>query len=110
MHKLAQYIKEREGFDSIVTDNGFASYLISGEECYIKDIWVSPDYRKSNIAASMADQIAEHAKLMCCKYLTGTVCPTTNNSTESVKVLLAYGFKLHSSINNGIYFRKDLYG
>jgi ribosomal protein S18 acetylase RimI-like enzyme len=108
MHHLAAYLKERENFDAIVVEHGFASFCINGEECYIKDIWVHPDFRNSHLAAGMANIIAENAEKAGCKYLTGSVMPSANNSTESVKVLLAYGFKVHSAINNGIIFRKDL--
>ena len=108
MQQIAAYFKEREGFDSIVREEGFASYRIQGEECYIRDIWVHKDFRKKGIAAEMADDIARLAIAQGCKYLTGSVSTTANGSTESVLVLLAYGFKIHSVVQYGIYFRKDL--
>lgn len=108
MRQLAEYIKEREGFDSIVTDEGFATYKVMGEECYIRDIWVQKDYRKGHVATEMADEIAAIARRNGCKYLSGSVCTTANNPTASVKILLAYGFEVHSAIQNGILFRKDL--
>lgn len=108
MKQLAEYFKEREGFDSIVTDEGFASYRFAGEECYIRDIWVSHDYRKKRVAADMADAIAERARKHGCKYLTGSVNTLANNATASVKVLLAYGFQIHSAIQGAILFRKEL--
>ncbi len=108
MQKLLDYFKEREGFDAIITDEGFASYKITGEECYIRDIWVHRDFRKKGIASEMADDIAEIAKKAGCTYLTGSVSTTANNSTESVLVLLAYGFKIHSVVQYGIFFRKEL--
>lgn len=108
MHQLAAYLKEVEDFDSIVTEGGFASYRISGEECYIKDIWVSRDFRNRDIASVMADQISELAKKLGCKYLSGSVSTLAKNPTASTKVLLAYGFKISGAINGGILFRKDL--
>lgn len=108
MQQLALYLKEREGFDSIITDEGFACYRISGEECYIKDIWVAPDFRKSHIASKMADQITWIAKKSSCKFLTGSVAIGANNPETSIKVLLAYGFKLSGLVNGGIIFRKDI--
>lgn len=108
MHQLAAYLKEREGFDCIVTDEGFASYRISGEECYIRDIWVHPDHRNKRIATDMADDISRIALRYHCKFLTGSVDTTRGNPTASVEVLLAYGFKIFSAIQGGIYFRKNL--
>jgi ribosomal protein S18 acetylase RimI-like enzyme len=108
MHRLAAYLKEREGFDCIVMDEGFASYRIAGEECYIRDIWVHSDYRQKNIASLIADRI-EHAAIQSgCKYLSGSVSTTANHATESCKVLLAYGFEVYGAVQDGIFFRKEL--
>ncbi len=108
MQLLAHYLKERQGVDSIIRDEGFATYKINGEECYIQDIFVYPDYRQKGIASEMADDIARIAISKGCKYLTGSVDTTTNKAHESVLVLFAYGFKIHSAVQYGIFFRKDL--
>lgn len=108
MDQLASYFKELEDFDSIVAPEGFASYRVNGDECYIKDIWVHPDYRKQSFASHIADNIAEIAKKAGCKYLTGSVYINIKNPTLSTKVLLAYGFEIHSLVPNGIIFRKAL--
>ena len=108
MYQLASYLKEREGIDSLVTEKGFVSYIIAGEECYIKDIWVNKDFRKLGVAAALADQVVEIALKQGCKFLSGTVVPSATGSTDSLKVLLAYGFTLHSASNNFIVFRKEI--
>lgn len=102
------YIKERENVEVLETTEGFATYSIKQPECYIKDIYVKPEFRQKHIASKLADKISVLAREMGCKYLTGSVSPITNNSTESLKVLLGYGFRLHSSQHNIIYFIKDL--
>lgn len=105
---MAAYIKEREGFESLITDEGFASYRILGEECYLKDIYVYPDYRKQGVASEIADEIAALAKKEGCKFLTGSVCTTAKNPTDSTAVLIAYGFKITATVQNGILFRKEI--
>ena len=108
MGKFASYLKEREGVNLIETDKGFAIYSITGEECYIRDIWVSEEHRKAGVASAIADQVVIKAKEAGCKLLTGSVCPAANGSTASLKVLLGYGMKLHSSAPNLIIFTKDI--
>lgn len=108
MEQLAKYLCEREGVQSLIRENCFATYIINGDECYIRDIWVEREFRKSGLASKIADEIVKIAEVTGCKYLTGSVMPSAKNSTESIKVLLAYGFKLHSSVVNGIIFRKEL--
>lgn len=108
MDHLAAYLKERENFDSLVREEGFASYQINGDECYIRDIWVHKDFRKKGIASELADDIARIAIVKGCKYLTGSVSTTALGATESLMVLFAYGFKIHSVVSYGIYCRKEL--
>ncbi len=108
MNKLSLYLKERENVDSIETEFGFCTYIINGDECYIRDIWIEPKYRQLKVATNLADKVAEIAKIQGCKYLTGTVSPRANNSTESLRVLLGYGMKLIDSNVNLIIFKKDL--
>lgn len=104
----AQYIAEREGYEIIEDEKGFATYKIFGEECYIRDIFVEKKFRTEHVASEYADKIAAIAKEKGCKVLTGTVAPKANNSTAGVAVLLAYGFKLHDSNHQGLVFVKEI--
>ncbi len=108
MSKFSAYLKEREGVDTVETREGYATYLIKGDECLIKDIFVLPEYRRQHFASSIADRIAEIARAMGCKFLTGTVCPLANGCTDSLKVLIGYGMRLHSTQQNLIIFIKEL--
>lgn len=108
MTNFARYIYEREGKQIIEDQNGFATFCYITDACYIEDIYVVPDKRKSGIAAGYADQIAAAAKSKGISRLLGSVKPSANGSTESTKVLLSYGFKLLSSTNDFIYFVKEL--
>lgn len=108
MSMYADYVNERGVKRIEETQNGFATYLITGQECYIEDIYVRPEARKSHVASALADSIAEKAKLQGCRYLTGSVVPTANGSTDSCIVLLSYGFKLLRSESNVIWFVKEI--
>lgn len=104
----AQYIKEREGKRIIESDNGFATYQIHGDECYIEDIYVVPRHRRGKVASQLADSVVEDAKKQGCKILTGSVVPSTRGSTTSLKVLLGYGFSLWKCEHDFILFRKEI--
>lgn len=109
MQLYKDYLKEvGNGREILVTDTGFATYQIIEEECYIDDIYVKPKYRKTKKASQIADSITKIAKENNCSILTGSVIPTANNATRSVKVLLGYGFKLLKSDNNTIWFYKEI--
>lgn len=108
MSLQAQYAKERENIETLESEIGFATYYFLEDGCYIKDIYVHPDHRKSGEASRLANEIAVMAKEKGSKKLYGTVCPSANGSTESLKVLLAYGFRLDSCISNLIAMVKEI--
>lgn len=109
MSMYAKYIKELCGDEIIEADHGFATYrYIDDKTVYLKDIYVEPAHRKSYKASVIADEIVKAAKLKGCTKLLGTVMPSANNSTLSLKALLGYGFKLKSSSDNMIFFEKEI--
>lgn len=109
MELLKNYYEELHAGKSIIyDDHGFASYWLREKEVYIEDIYVKPEYRKSHSASHYADQIAEIGKAHGCEYMIGSVVPSANQSTISLKVLLGYGFRLLSSEDNIIWFNKEL--
>lgn len=107
MSLYADYVWEREGFETIEDEYGFATFKVDGEGCYIRDIFVSKTMRCTAHASGYADQIAGKARERGCTYLTGSVFADCDG-TASLKVLLAYGFKLSHALDDMIYFRKEL--
>jgi GNAT superfamily N-acetyltransferase len=105
---FGKYILERQNKQIIENEFGFATYYFENVHCYIEDIYVVPEKRKSDIAKTFADEITQIAKDKNCKWLIGSVKPSANGSTASLKVLLAYGFQLHKCFDDFIWFRKDL--
>lgn len=110
MSMYAAYLNERTNDEILETEKGFATfrYLNDFKTVYIVDIYVRPDFRKDGIAGALADTIVEMAKASGATELLGTVAPSAKNSTDSLKVLLAYGMKLHSATSDCIIFRKDI--
>lgn len=110
MSLYAKYLIERTNDRILETAHGFATYRILPEQksAYIIDIYVESDFRKAGTASQMADEIAKIAKKEGCNKLLGSVVPSAKNSTDSIRVLLAYGMKIHSSSNDFIIFERGL--
>jgi ribosomal protein S18 acetylase RimI-like enzyme len=108
MSLYADYLRERTDKRILEDEKGFVTYYFINDGVYLEDIYVSPDYRHSGVASEMADKVAEIAKEQGCTKMFGTICPAANNSTEGLKVLLAYGFRLDSCVNNFIALKKDI--
>jgi hypothetical protein len=103
-----KYIAEREGKHILEKEHGFATYLFESDYCYIVDIYVEPEHRRSKLCYQMADEIALEAKEKGYTKLVGSVCPQAIGATASLKVLLNYGFELMKSGTTMIYFIKEL--
>lgn len=108
MSLYSDYLNDRGDLNIIEDARSFATYRVIGDECYIQDIYVSPDLRETGLASKLADQIVEIAKNKNCKYLTGSVNTSIKDPTRSIKVLLAYGFKLLRSEPAIIWFVKNI--
>lgn len=108
MNKWSMYFKEREGFDSLETNEAILSYKINGEECYIRDIYVLPEARRGGHGWKIADIVSEMAKDIGCKYLTGSIVPSTAGASESMMALLRYGFRISKSTEDFIILIKEL--
>lgn len=103
-----EYWKETFGRDVVENESGFASYKITGDYCYIVDIYVKPEYRKMNIASKLADKICVIAKERKCKHVIGTVNLQSSDPTRSMAVLIGYGMKIHTQDTNTTVLIKDI--
>lgn len=108
MSLFGDYIKERAGKQIVEDEFGFATYSFIKEGCYIEDLYVIPAQRKSGHASRLADRIVNVCKSKGCTALIGTVATGANGATDSLKVLLAYGFKLQSAQNEMVLLRKEI--
>lgn len=104
----ADYVKEREGIETLETEWGFATYSFKEDYVAIWDLYVKPDFRREGAGTRIADEVCEFAKKLGYKYLMGQVSTKANGAHESMICLLDYGMTLHSSAGELIYFKKDL--
>lgn len=106
----ANYVKEREGFEVLENDKGFFEFKIDGENCYIRAMYIAPEFRSAGAAKELAAWVEETARVNGCKYLTGTIIPSLNKAqaSESMGIQLKYGFKIESVHDDLIILRKEL--
>jgi predicted GNAT family acetyltransferase len=105
---FAEYILEREGENVITAERGFATYKFGQGYCYITDIYVQPEARKSGLASSLADEVCKIAKSHSVSLLVGSVDTEAVGATTSMKALLGYGFSVSHNDGSMIYFKKEI--
>lgn len=108
MSLFSDYKLEREDKHVLELEHGFAVYSFGDDFCYLEDIYVRPEIRRSGLGSKMADQISNLARERGLKRLFGSVSTSGKNAHENLLALLAYGFRLHKSTQDLIYFVKDL--
>lgn len=105
---FGEYINELAGKSIIESEKGFATFYEIPTGMYIEDIYVRQEFRNEAVASQMANEITQVAREKGIKKLIGSVKPSNKNSTTSLKVLLAYGFKLDSACIDGIILTKEI--
>lgn len=104
----ADYTKEIHDREVFETDSGFVVYEFKDETCYIADIFIKKECRRSGIASDLARHVETLAKEKGAKTLLGSIIPTTNGATESMRAMLAYGFRIQSAHENFIWLKKAI--
>lgn len=105
---FSQYKKEREGVSVLERPEGFATFKMNGEAVYLFDIFVAKESRRTRVGSEMANEICAIAKAQGCKKIFGSCDVRTNGSTESMKAMLAYGFRLVRNDGVLVWLEKEL--
>lgn len=106
MSLYSEYIKERQGIDIVECEHGFATYKFVPGGCYIIDIYVRPELRRTGLATELGLKVVEIAKKHKVDTIIGTVSPSTHGSTDSLKALLSWGFELDNCKQDQIVLTK----
>ena len=111
MQQYKQYLEETYEGESCYIDpqeRGWASYKISGDECYIAHCYLVPDFRGRTLMSEICSNIEQIAIAAGCKYMTGTVDTQGRGKERSLKMMISDGYKIHSAQNNIIVLMKQL--
>ena len=115
MELFKEYVKEREGCETLVVDGGFLTARLEHDKdgnnfLFINDFFVSKESRiKPRTAALKLINIAKSLALKNnCSYIQAVVWLNTENATESLKANLYYGFTPVAAMDNKILVQSDL--
>lgn len=104
------YIKEREDSCTLANQHGFVIYEIDGDECYISDLYVRPESRRSGKAFELMKQVLDRATESKCKYILGAVNITSLTAPKTMMAMLRMGAKMLKCDDNLIYLIFPLEG
>lgn len=95
----ARYIGEREGSQIIENENGFITYKINGEECFLVDMYVRMEVRRSGEGRKLLNELIKIAKGHECKFISANIYTVDHGATNTLKAALISGFELLSAKN-----------
>lgn len=104
----AQYILEREGVDTVETENYFFNYKIIENEFHVLDMFVREEFRCSLLVKEMMDLIDQMALDSGSKYLVSSVIAGLPNSEKSASLQFRYGMKFFKCDGNKIILLKEI--
>jgi GNAT superfamily N-acetyltransferase len=100
------YLEELEGIEILESNRGFATYNTKGDELWIYDVFVRPDYRGCGIAKRYFDELEEIAKERNCKYMVTLTNKNNNGWEKSTKMLTDHGYEVFKTLEDGTIFLK----
>lgn len=107
---FAQYIKERLNQEVIENESGFIIYNINGKSCFLAEMYIKPDSRKSGLFIELLNELKELAVENDCEHITATIHQYDKGATNSLSSAFKYGFKIHQAHNNIITIILNLSG
>ena len=108
MSLYAEFIQEREGFSILEDDDSFVTYRLQGDECYARDIYISPRIRGDKLSFLLGRQVYEKAKDAGCKHFISSVWVDDPGKYRSVAMLTRFGMKMLKEENGLLYFIKEI--
>lgn len=100
------YIKEREGKDTLETEYGFIIYELTENDLFIGDIYVKPEFRKQNIGKTLIDTVESYAKTLNVKIAYAMVDTRALNFNNSLSFALSIGYTINKITDNRLIFLK----
>lgn len=95
-----QYLQERQGLSCLWDEHGFITYKITGDECFLADMFVEKSQRHSGLGRNLVEQLKDLASPMGCKVITANVYLDLPGADNTLRAAQAVGFKVERANNN----------
>lgn len=103
----AQHLEERGG-KLLETAHGYAEYRVIGNECFIVDMHVAKEFRKTGEGRGLTLALADVAKAAGCTTLTGNIQISDPGCSNTLIASLTVGFKVVGAVGQTIVIEKEL--
>ena len=108
MELYKNYLKEREGIELYYEEDGFITYIFMDDYCYIKDVYVVPEKRRSGKAIELGNKIIALAKERGYDKVMGSICRSTHGWQKSLQGMYKVGYVSKEVKDDMIYLIKEI--
>lgn len=110
MSIYADYLKEREGIETLESADGFMTYTLTEDALYIVDVYVRPEARRTGAATALEEQAIAKAKEAGRAHLMGSVSFGVAGVDASLKMMIrsGYSFLSFNEEKQIMYFTKGI--
>lgn len=108
MQFFHDYFREKRGCEVLQTEHGFCAYrLISDVNLFFDEFYIHPDFRGQKLAWKLLSAMEEVALAKSCTTVSCTVQSGHALATDTMKAILAGGFKFKGfDQDKNLYFEK----
>jgi GNAT superfamily N-acetyltransferase len=107
---FAKYLKEKDGIETLENEFGFIGYKITGEECYITQMFTEPSVRGSGKGRELLSALEHLSKSAGCKFIATNIWYADAGASNTMGASLKAGFKLRFGDARGILITKEIEG
>lgn len=108
MKLYADYLKEREGMNLIVSEAGFISYCVLDSQLFIGDLYVDQAARRSGEGKALIKEVEKIALESGCSFIFGIVRMTALQANEVLKIFLLNGAEVFKVEGQNIFVRREI--
>ena len=102
-----KYLQEKEGKQTLeIKDKGFVTYKIVGEMCHVCILFVDPGHRRGDVARDLMNTLKYMTKNTC-KAFTAAVNTRQYDTSNTLKIILQYGFEVVDARDGDVLLYKD---
>jgi hypothetical protein len=105
-----EYIKERAGLEMLSDESSFLTYKVTGDECFIADMFIKRASRGSGKCKSLIQKVSDIAIARGCKVLSANIAMSDPGRNHTMRAALKLGFVIGNANEKAILILKDLGG
>lgn len=110
MELYREYIKERENSNLLVNENGWLSYKVNGQECFIVDMFIKKESRGTGLLDKMISDLKDIALLSQCEIIVANIHLNDKGANHTLKAAFKLDFSVVRADHNIIVIVKQIGG